>query len=253
MALMPVSVLLLMVVMSCGESGRNGYDAYGDPLDSMYNDSLDAAAIDSLNALQDSLQTADSISHTHRFRINTNIGPIDGVLYGKEAPKTVNNFIDLARRRHFNRLPFHRVAPGFVIQTGNPNTRRRSSWRNYIDTARNVSEERLLEWQQGGESSFGAPFEDEIDTTTALMRRGYRRGTVAMANRGPNSNGSQFFICLRDLPELPPRYTIFGRVTGGFELIDSIAAAPLIPLRSELDGMPIDPVEIRWVTVRRTR
>ncbi len=192
---------------------------------------------------------SDSTIFTHRFRVNTSIGPFSGVLYGKDAPKTVKNFMDLARKQHFNSLPFHRIAANFVIQTGNPNTRRRSSWRTYIDTASEISEERLLEWQQGGESSFEAPFEDEIDTNRISVQRGYRRGTLAMANRGPNSNGSQFFICLRDLPELPPRYSIFGHVTDGFDIIDSIASAPIRPLRSEYDGFPLDPVHIRWVTV----
>src|SRR4029078_12954179 len=90
-------------------------------------------------------------------------------------------------------LTFHRIVKGFMIQGG--------------DSAGDGT---------GGESAWGGTFADEIDTHSALYREGYRRGIVAMANAGPNTNGSQFFIMLQDYP-LPPGYVIFARVTSGMD------------------------------------
>lgn len=106
-----------------------------------------------------------------------------------EAPKTVSNFVQLARVGFYNGLTFHRREEGFVIQGGDPNG--------------------------DGTGGPGYTFEDEP------VRRAYARGTVAMANRGPNTNGSQFFIMLANVP-LPPQYTIFGYVTDGMSVADKI-------------------------------
>lgn len=128
--------------------------------------------------------------------IKTNKGDINLELNPTEAPQTVNNFVTLARDGFYDGVTFHRVVPGFVIQGGDP-----------TGTGR------------GGP---GYRFNDEP------VRRPYKAGTVAMANAGPNTNGSQFFICLEDQPALPPNYTIFGDVTSGMNVVRSIRQGDVI-------------------------
>ncbi len=128
--------------------------------------------------------------------IKTNKGDINLELNPAEAPQTVNNFVTLARDGFYDGVTFHRVVPGFVIQGGDP-----------TGTGR------------GGP---GYRFNDEP------VRRPYKAGTVAMANAGPNTNGSQFFICLEDQPGLPPNYTIFGDVTSGMNVVRSIRQGDVI-------------------------
>lgn len=131
--------------------------------------------------------------------ILTNKGDITLELYPNDAPKTVRNFTELARRGYYNGLTFHRVEPGFVVQGGDPKGD-----------------------GTGGESIYGPTFEDELNPKAASYQNGYRQGVVAMANRGPNTNGSQFFILLADHPELPKNYTIFGRVTAGQDTVSRL-------------------------------
>jgi len=133
----------------------------------------------------------------YRATLHTNHGEIAVDLFPAEAPLAVNSFLFLAGEGYYDGVTFHRVVPGFVIQAGDP-----------TGTGR------------GGP---GYKFRDELDGP-----RRYSRGTVAMANAGPNTNGSQFFICLGDL-KLPHQYTIFGRVTAGMEAVDAIAALPTDP------------------------
>jgi cyclophilin family peptidyl-prolyl cis-trans isomerase len=137
--------------------------------------------------------------------IRTNHGTIRFELLEENAPKASENFITLAERGYYNGIIFHRVIKGFMIQGGDP-----------TGTGR------------GGESAWGGRFADEIDPAAAVYQRGYKAGTVAMANAGPNTNGSQFFIMHIDYP-LPPKYTIFGRVIEGQEVIDAIASTPTDP------------------------
>lgn len=137
--------------------------------------------------------------------IQTNHGTIRFELLEEDAPKTTENFITLAERGYYNGIIFHRIIKGFMIQGGDP-----------TGTGR------------GGESAWGRRFADEIDATSAVYQRGYKAGTVAMANAGPNTNGSQFFIMHVDY-SLPPNYTIFGRVTGGQDVVDTIASTPTGP------------------------
>jgi cyclophilin family peptidyl-prolyl cis-trans isomerase len=100
----------------------------------------------------------------------------------------------------------------------------------------------------GGESAWGAPFADDIDPNAPLYRDGYRRGLLAMANSGPNTNGSQFFIMHNDYP-LPPQYVIFARVTSGMDVVDAIAAVPTTMSGGER-SRPITPVKMTKVVVK---
>jgi cyclophilin family peptidyl-prolyl cis-trans isomerase len=130
------------------------------------------------------------------------MGTIRFELLESDAPKTTENFRLLAEAGKFDGVIFHRVIKGFMIQGGDP-----------TGTGR------------GGASAWGGRFDDEINRSSELYRGTYERGTVAMANAGPNTNGSQFFIMHNDYA-LPPSYTKFGRVVEGQEVVDKIATSP---------------------------
>lgn len=132
--------------------------------------------------------------------IHTEKGDIIIQLYGQDAPKTVTNFATLAKKGYYDGLTFHRVEPGFVIQGGDPNGD-----------------------GTGGRSIYGDTFPDELNPSTDSYKAGYLEGVVAMANRGPNTNGSQFFIMLADNTSLAKAYTIFGKVTSGMDVVQKIA------------------------------
>ena len=144
----------------------------------------------------------------------------------------------LSERKFFRGILFHRVAKNFVVQTGDPKTK---------------DKRKKDEWGSGGESAFGEPFPDEIFTDAPSVKRGYRRGTVAMANRSPDANTSQFFICLRDIPELPQQFTIFGEVLRGQDVLDSIGRAEITPQLNENDGRPVKVIAIKSVTAVKIR
>ena len=143
--------------------------------------------------------------------IETSAGSMVADLFPDDAPNTVNNFVFLARDGFYDDVIFHRVISGFMIQGGDP-----------TGTGR------------GGP---GYRFDDEP------VNRPYDRGTLAMANAGPNTNGSQFFIMHADYP-LPPNYTIFGKLTQGEDVVDAIAGAQTGP-----NDRPVEPVVISDVTI----
>ena len=143
--------------------------------------------------------TFEKISATTAV-IKTDKGDITLELYPNDAPKTVMNFATLAKNGYYNNLTFHRVEPGFVIQGGDPNGN-----------------------GTGGASIYGAKFEDELDPNAASYKTGYLEGVLAMANSGPNTNGSQFFIMLANNTSLPKNYSIFGKVTSGLDVVHKIA------------------------------
>ena len=130
------------------------------------------------------------MNRTYHVVIKTNKGDIHLRLYPAEASQTVNNFFALARDGYYDGVTFHRVVPNFVIQGGDPTGT--------------------------GSGGPGYKFNDEP------FKRPYKTGTVAMANAGPNTNGSQFFICLEDQPGLPPNYTIFGDTVSGMDVVRNI-------------------------------
>jgi cyclophilin family peptidyl-prolyl cis-trans isomerase len=152
--------------------------------------------------------------------IQTNKGTIRFELLEDEAPKTTDNFIKLAEKGYYDGVIFHRVIKGFMIQGGDP-----------TGTGR------------GGESASGGRFNDEINRTSALYQGPYAAGTVAMANAGPNTNGSQFFIMHVDYP-LPPSYSKFGRVTEGQAVVDAIATSA-----TDHGDRPKDEVRMEKVTI----
>jgi cyclophilin family peptidyl-prolyl cis-trans isomerase len=150
-------------------------------------------------------------SHKYTATIETSAGTMTAELFTTDAPMTVNNFVFLAREGFYDGVIFHRVISGFMIQGGDP-----------TGTGR------------GGP---GYKFRDEP------VSRAYNRGILAMANAGPNTNGSQFFVMHADY-RLPPNYTIFGRLTGGEDTLDAIAAA-----QTGAQDRPVAPVTINHVEI----
>jgi cyclophilin family peptidyl-prolyl cis-trans isomerase len=169
--------------------------------------------------------STDSDMNDHAI-LETTFGRIELELYRADAPKTVENFVGLAEQGLYDSVSVHRVAKGFVIQTGDING-------------------------QGGTSIWGKPFADELNSNAPSYQRGYVKGTVAMANRGPNTNTSQFFITLKDLPSLPKNYTIFGLVTNGMEVVEEIGAVDVIPQLGPTDGRPKVEIMMKKVTIVR--
>jgi cyclophilin family peptidyl-prolyl cis-trans isomerase len=148
--------------------------------------------------------------------IETTEGTLTAQLLPGEAPKTVNNFAFLAREGFYNGVPFHRVMKGFMVQTGDPTGT--------------------------GTGGPGYRFADEP------IQSDYEPGTLAMANAGPNTNGSQFFIVHADQRgRLPKNYTIFGRLTGGMDTLEKIANTPV--QRGGEGSKPVEPPRIESVTI----
>jgi peptidyl-prolyl cis-trans isomerase-like 1 len=133
-------------------------------------------------------------------------------LYNEHAPKTCKNFATLAQRNYFNNLVFHRIIPNFMIQGGDP-----------TGTGR------------GGESIYGEKFEDEI--SPALKHTG--AGILSMANSGPNTNGSQFFITLAPTPWLDGKHTIFGRVKTGMQIVKKLGL-----VKTDKEDRPVQDIKI---------
>jgi cyclophilin family peptidyl-prolyl cis-trans isomerase len=177
---------------------------------------------------------------THNAVLRTSMGDIEIELYGLDAPKTVKNFIELAKKQYYNGILFHRVVPGFVIQAGDPYSRDSASRRDI--------------WGTGGTSIFGSTFADELNASGPLAKLGYKEGVLAMANRGPNTNTSQFFIVLSEdrASHLPFSYTIFGRVTKGMEIIHKIERVELDPRYNGQPKQPVSILEVNAVEVKPT-
>ena len=150
--------------------------------------------------------------------LETNKGEIKLNFFPEDAPKTVENFLKLAEVGFYDGLTFHRVIPDFMIQGGDPHG--------------------------DGTGGPGYTFADEIKPESSLYQRGYVTGVLAMANSGPNTNGSQFFIMLKDTP-LPPSYTIFGEVLEGQDVVSLIGA-----VQTDSNDKPLESVIIERAVVK---
>jgi len=151
--------------------------------------------------------------------IKTSLGDMTADLFVGDAPMTANNFVFLAREGFYDGVIFHRIINGFMVQTGDP-----------TGTGR------------GGP---GYRFKDELGGS-----QGYTKGTLAMANPGPNTQGSQFFICHgRNAESLPKNYSIFGRVTDGLDVLDKIGGVPVQRGPSGESSSPVDPPTIESIEI----
>ncbi|OGI94428.1 peptidylprolyl isomerase [Candidatus Nomurabacteria bacterium RIFCSPLOWO2_01_FULL_40_18] len=159
--------------------------------------------------------------------LKTNKGEITIEFFDAQAPKTVANFTKLAKDGFYDGVKFHRVIKGFMIQGGDPLTK---------------DDSKMAFWGTGDP---GYKFADEIDPKSDLYTKtGYAKGIVAMANSGPDTNGSQFFIMTENYP-LPPLYTIFGKVISGQDVVDKIDN-----VQTNTGDRPINPVVIESISLK---
>ncbi len=158
--------------------------------------------------------------------LHTSMGNISVKLYADAAPKTVENFIKLSKSGFYDGVKFHRVIKGFMIQGGDPLSK---------------DDALVAKWGTGGP---GYQFADEINKSSAIYEKGYKHGVLAMANSGPNTNGSQFFIMAADYP-LPPLYVIFGEVTSGLDVVDAIDV-----VATDRNDRPLTPVVVTKAEVK---
>jgi cyclophilin family peptidyl-prolyl cis-trans isomerase len=149
-----------------------------------------------------------------KIKIETTMGDIYADLYAKEAPKTVENFVTLAKKGFYDGIIFHRVIPDFMIQTGDPTGT--------------------------GMGDPGYKFADEFSPNL----KHDKPGVFSMANSGPNTNGSQFFITEGPTPHLNNRHSVFGQVTEGMDVVKKIAAAP-----RDANDRPRQEIKMAKVTV----
>ena len=155
-----------------------------------------------------------------RVRMKTSLGDIELILFEEDAPNTVSNFVALVERGFYDKTRFHRVIQGFMIQGGDPN----SKDRNYDDDGKG-----------------GPPytFPDELNS-----RKHEEAGTLSMANAGPNTNGSQFFITLAATPHLDVNHTVFGAVAQGMEVVRKIGGVPVVSGSRPKTDLMLETIEI---------
>ena len=170
------------------------------------------------NKVYDSMPEMNiDISRKYTAVIKTSMGDMSVEFFTEDAPMTVNNFINLSRDGYYDNVIFHRVISGFMIQGGDPSGTGHGEMGKYP----------------------GYKFEDELNN-----QRSYEKGILAMANAGPDTNGSQFFIMHVDYP-LPYQYTIFGLVTDGLDIIDKIASVETGDGDKPVNDVVIESIEIK--------
>ena len=170
------------------------------------------------NKVYDSMPEMNiDISKKYTAVIKTSMGDMSIEFFTEDAPMTVNNFINLSRDGYYDNVIFHRVISGFMIQGGDPSGTGHGEMGKYP----------------------GYKFEDELNN-----QRSYDKGILAMANAGPDTNGSQFFIMHVNYP-LPYQYTIFGIVTDGLDVIDKIASVETGDGDKPVNDVVIETVEVK--------
>ena len=211
-----IIILVVAVIIVCGvyyATMQKGQP----PSKNMQSSASQPASSDTINQPAVNISNSAIKNMSHIVTIKTNMGDISFVTYDADAPNTVKNFITLVDKGFYDGLIFHRVIPGFMIQGGDP-----------------------LGIGTGGP---GYTFNDELNPATDSYKAGYQKGVVAMANAGPNTNGSQFFIMVADYA-LPNNYTIFGKVVSGQAVADAISQVKTGP-----NDFPTSKVVMEKVTV----
>ena len=203
--------LILFLLLSLCSSGE---EAEIKPLETTTSSTIGEQMSDKIYDAQPTMQIDEGKSYT--AVIKTNLGDMTVEFFTDDAPITVNNFISLSKDGYYDNVIFHRVISGFMIQGGDPSGTGHGDYGKYP----------------------GYEFEDELNN-----QRPYEKGILAMANRGPNTNGSQFFIMHVDYP-LPYSYTIFGQVVDGFDVIDKIASVDTDSADKPTTDIVISTVEV---------
>ena len=204
--LIPLFALALLI--GCTPKTDTTTDLYGT--DQASTAATEQPSTSSMNPLSASPTgfNGQMLTGMHTVVLKTSMGDITMELNADKAPKAATNFVTLSKVGYYNDLTFHRVIPGFMIQGGDPKGD-----------------------GTGGESVFGPKFDDEISDLQ------FERGVLAMANSGPNTNGSQFFITVAATTWLQGGYTIFGKVTDGMDVVDAIAG-----VERDSSDRPLEPI-----------
>jgi cyclophilin family peptidyl-prolyl cis-trans isomerase len=222
-----IVVVVVIVAVVYALAGMNKGEQNSQTNNDVYNTATQPVATttgDSTGNIASSTNTNTKMKAEYKVKMETNKGVIELVLDTNIAPNTVANFLKLANSGFYNGVKFHRVIKDFMVQAGDPQSK----------------DDKLVDmWGTGGP---GYKFADEI-FDPATYRNGYKRGVLAMANSGPNTNGSQFFIMHKDVA-LPPNYTIFGHVISGIETVDAIAN-----VKTNTNDRPVDPVVISKIII----
>lgn len=187
------------------------------------------SSIPSLPPLQSSISPSPSPTmneHNPVITMQTSMGTVKIELYAKKAPKTVANFVKLSKDHFYDGILFHRVIPGFMAQSGDPNTKDSDPYND-------------------GMGGPGYEFSDEFAPDLSNVR-----GTIAMANRGPNTNGSQFFINVVDNTFLDHKHSVFGHVIEGLDVVDNIVNVKTVSTDPRLQNRPVKDVKILKVEVQ---
>ncbi len=221
-------VVLAVIAFIVFTSYKNkNIDTYSSTIAENTETSLPPENANEANTQTDAENITNDNKKSMNATINTNMGSIKIEFYDEAAPKTVANFVKLAESNFYDKVKFHRVIKGFMIQGGDPLTK---------------DDSKAAVWGTGGP---GYKFDDEINAESDLyVKGGYKKGVVAMANSGPNTNGSQFFIMHEDYP-LPPLYTIFGKVVIGQDVVDKIALVKTGPGDKPLSPVMIESIKIQ--------
>lgn len=196
-----------------------GLIVFGGERESVSQKNIQASTYE---GLQDTMDTMNNKQEYTIVTFTTTLGSFDVELWNEKAPKTVENFLNLSESQFYDGVRFHRVIEGFMIQSGDP-------------LSKDVNQ--TNRWGTGGP---GYVFEDEIHTDNHNVS-----GTIAMANAGPGTNGSQFFINVHDNSYLDERHTVFGRVVSGYDIVEKISLVDTVP---GVDR-PIDDVIIESISI----
>ena len=220
-SLRTVAIIIVVIIVLLGVSWYALHFAiidYPEPTHATLTPLAETSSpIASASASPSSSASIAKKNHMSQITLQTSLGDITFETYDADAPKAVDNFVTLAKKGFYKNLIFHRVIKGFMIQGGDPSG--------------------------NGTGGPGYSFEDELNPATESYKLGYVKGVVAMANAGPNTNGSQFFIMLKDTP-LPHNYTVFGKVISGQEVVDAIGN-----VKTGAGDRPVDAVTIKSVIV----
>lgn len=203
-----MGVLVLIVVLGVRDVNKKSEEVQN----------VSASVAESLETNKEEETMSQEIT---RVVLNTSKGAVTLELWKENAPKTVENFITLAQNGFYDGTRFHRVIEGFMIQGGDPLSK---------DTAQ------MARWGTGGP---GYQFADEIHAENKNLA-----GTISMANAGPNTNGSQFFINVADNSYLDQRHTVFGKVVEGYDIVEAISLVDTGP-----NDRPVEDVVIESITV----
>lgn len=203
-----MGVLVLIVVLGVRDVNKKSEEVQN----------VSASVAESLETNKEEETMSQEIT---RVVLNTSKGAVTLELWKENAPKTVENFVTLAQNGFYDGTRFHRVIEGFMIQGGDPLSK---------DTAQ------IARWGTGGP---GYQFADEIHAENKNLA-----GTISMANAGPNTNGSQFFINVADNSYLDQRHTVFGKVVEGYDIVEAISLVDTGP-----NDRPVEDVVIESITV----